>query len=147
MEIGTIQKKIEEEYLDAVMRDYMNPRNIEWRNINRKLADEDELESYIWSELSELEYHKGQYWDALDYIANIYHEEILEIMKKQLRMNDEEFETYIEESIVQRKDYDSAYDITYRYLADEYAFDNMYWFDDAVRAFVEKVEFDFDFKS
>ena len=49
MKISDIEDKIREEYLKEVMRDYTDPRNVEWRNSLRALAEDDasELESFI----------------------------------------------------------------------------------------------------
>lgn len=140
MKIDDIKDKIQEEYLKEVMKDYTSPRNVEWRNSMRALAEEDasELESFIWSDLSELEYHKDRYYDAIEYITYHYNDEILDIMKKVMDRN-AEFEAYVEELIA---DYGED-ELTFRYIVDDYAFDNYYWFDDAVRAFVEKVYFDY----
>lgn len=141
MKISDIKDKIQEEYLKEVMQDYTNPRNVEWRNAMRALAKDgaDELESYVWSDITELEYHKDKYYDAIGYITYLHNDEILDIMKKEMDMNDAEFDAYIEEFL---KHYDED-EITYRYIVDDYAFDNEYWFDDAVAAFADKVYFDF----
>lgn len=140
MKIGDIKDKIQEEYLKSVMKDYTSPRNVEWRNAMRALVEDDtsELESFIWSELSELEYHKDRYYDAIEYITYHYNDEILDIMKKAMDRN-EEFKVYVEELLTQY----GEDELTFRYIVDDYAFDNYYWFDDAVRAFVEKVYFDY----
>lgn len=141
MKIDDIKDKIQEEYLKDVMQDYTNPRNVEWRNSLRTLAEDDasELESFIWKDKAELEYHTYKYYDAIGYITYLYNDEILDDMKKEMDMNDAEFDAYIEELLTQ---YDED-DITFRYIVDEYAFDNEYWFDDAVAAFADKVYFDF----
>lgn len=140
MKIGDIKDKIQDEYLKSVMKDYTSPRNVEWRNAMRALVEDDtsELESFIWSELSELEYHKDRYYDAIEYITYHYNDEILDIMKKAMDRN-EEFKAYVEELLTQY----GEDELTFRYIVDDYAFDNYYWFDDAVRAFVEKVYFDY----
>ena len=142
MKIDDIKDKIQEEYLKEVMSDYTNPRNVEWRNSLRALAEEDasELESFIWNELSELEYHKDKYYDAIEFITYLYNDEILDIMKKGMNMNDEEFDAYVKEEYISQYGED---EITFRYIVDGYAFDNHYWFDDAVREFVDKVYFDY----
>lgn len=142
MKIDDIKDKIQEEYLKYVMRDYTNPRNAEWRNSLRALAEVDvgELEEYIWSELSEREYHEDKYYDAIEYITYLYNDEILDIMKKEMDMTDDEFDAYVEEFIAE---YGGDREIPFRYIVDGYAFDNHYWFDDAVRAFVSKVYFDY----
>ena len=141
MKIDDIKDKIQEEYLTDVMQAYTNPRNVEGRNAMRALADEDasELESFIWSDLTELEYHKDKYYDAIGYITSVYNDEILDIMKEEMDMNDEEFDAYIERLL---RSYDED-EITYRYIVDDYAFDNYYWFDDAVHEFADKVYFDY----
>ena len=140
MKISDIKDKIQEEYLKDIMQDYTNPRNVEWRNTLRALAEEDasELESFIWSDRSELEYHENKYYDAIGYITYLYNDEILDIMKKIMDRN-ENFKAYVEKLIA---DYGED-EIAYRYIVDDYAFDNYFWFDDAVRAFADKVYFDF----
>ena len=141
MKIDDIKDKIQEEYLTDVMQAYTNPRNVEWRNAMCALAEEDasDLESFIWSDLTELEYHKDKYYDAIGYITSVYNDEILDIMKEEMDMNDEEFDAYIERLL---RSYDED-EITYRYIVDDYAFDNFYWFDDAVHEFADKVYFDY----
>lgn len=140
MKIDDIKDKIQEEYLKEVMSDYTNPRNVEWRNSLRALAEEDasELESFIWSDRSELEYHENKYYDAIGYITYLYNEEILDIMKKIMDRN-ENFKAYVEKLLTQ---YDEN-EIAYRYIVDDYAFDNYFWFDDAVHEFADKVYFDY----
>ena len=140
MKISDIKDKIQEEYLKDVMQDYTNPRNVEWRNTLRALAEEDasELESFIWSDRSELEYHENKYYDAIGYITYLYNDEILDIMKKIMDRN-ENFKAYVEKLIA---DYGED-EIAYRYIVDDYAFDNYFWFDDAVHEFADKVYFDF----
>lgn len=142
MKISDIKDKIQDEYLKYVMRDYTNPRNVEWRNTLRALAEDgaDAVEEFVWSDLSEHEYHEDKYYDAIEYITYLYNDEILDIMKKEMDMNDAEFDAYIKEFIAQ---YGGGDEITFRFIVDGYAFDNYYWFDDAVRAFAEKVYFDF----
>ena len=61
-------------------------------------------------------------------------------MKKEMDMTDDEFDAYVEEFIAE---YGGDREIPFRYIVDGYAFDNHYWFDDAVRAFVSKVYFDY----
>ena len=141
MKISDIKDKIQEEYLKEVMQNYTDPRNVEWRNAMRALAEDDasELESFVWSDITELEYHKDKYYDAISYITYLHNDEILDIMKKEMDMNDAEFDAYIEKLL---KHYDED-EITFRYIVDDYAFDNEYWFDDAVAAFADKVYFDF----
>lgn len=140
MKISDIKDKIQEEYLKEVMQDYTNPRNVEWRNTLHALAEEDasELESFIWSDRSELEYHENKYYDAIGYITYLYNDEILDIMKKIMDRN-ENFKAYVEKLIA---DYGED-EIVYRYIVDDYAFDNYFWFDDAVHEFADKVYFDF----
>lgn len=140
MKIDDIKDKIQEEYLKEVMSDYTNPRNVEWRNSLRALAEEDasELESFIWSDRSELEYHENKYYDAIGYITYLYNEEILDIMKKIMDRN-ENFKAYVEKLLTQ---YDEN-EVAYRYIVDDYAFDNYFWFDDAVHEFADKVYFDY----
>ena len=138
MRISEIQNKIEHEYLKALIRDYKDPLNVDWRDTLRDLARDGgprEVAEYIWRNPSEHEYHETIYDNAVEYIIHLYNDELLGIMKKRLNMNDEEFDEHIKRLLTK---YDK-YEIAFRFVIGDTASAFYRWFDDAVREFADEV--------
>ena len=138
MRISEIQNKIEHEYLKALIRDYKDPLNVDWRDRMRDLARDggaSAVAEYIWRNPSEYEYHETIYDNAVEYIVHLYNDELLGIMKKRLNMNDEEFDEHIK-GLLTRYDKD---EIAFRFVIGDTASAFYRWFDDAVREFADEV--------